>query len=303
MNSNKIRKRTELHSLVDSNDEIKTQFKRGFQEFDDRGNMLKDVVFKPNGEIESALGYTYDERNRLTEEIHYYEGGDTGERIRFKLDEEGNRIEIETTYADGSISLKKIVRFENMVSVKSYDEDGDFESEELIKYNDKGGVIEEIEYNEDRNIVKQDIYEYDEKDRLKSKTEYAENNEFIVKILVEYNEKGNVSSETHLTRKNEVLRKNSYEYDEAGNQIGWGNNQHITKTSLDDNGNPVKEEVLNAANGLVENFKEFKYNEQGLLAEERTFTLGEQYELEPGVVARTQSAFIVTGYEYEFFDE
>jgi hypothetical protein len=302
MNEKKIRKRTELHSLVDANDKIKTQFKRGFQEFDERGNLLKDVVFKPNGEIESALGFRFDDKDRLIEEIHYYEGGDTGERILFKLDEEGNRVEIETTYADESKSIKKIARFENMVSIKTYDEDGDFESEDLIKHNDKGNVIEELSYDEDRKIVKQDMYEYDEENRLHSKTEYAEDNEFIVKILVDYDDRGNIVSETRLNRKNELLGKTTFEYDEKGNRIAWQNNHHRTLTTYNSNGKPIKEEVFNGLNGLTESFTEYRYDDQELLAEERTFTLGDQYELEPGVLARTQSAFIVTGYKYEYID-
>lgn len=303
MNNKKLRKRTIFHSLVDANDNVKKQFKRGYQEFDERGNTLKDVVYKPNGEIESAIGFTFDDQNRLVEEIHYYEGGDTGERIRFKLDKAGNRVEIETTYADESKSLKKIARFENMVSVKAYDEDGEFESEDLVKYNANGDVIEEIQFDEDRKIIRQDIYEYDEENRLKSKTGYLEDNEFEIKILVEYDEMGHVKSETQLNRKDVVINKTSFEHDADGSLVAWQNNRHITRTSFDAEKKPLKEEVVNRANGLVENFTEYKYNEQGLIIEERAFNLGDQYDLEPGVTARTQSSFILTGYEYEFFDD
>jgi hypothetical protein len=301
MSNKKVKKRVEMHALMDANDKIKSQYKRGFQEFDKNGNLLKDVLYKPNGEIESAQGFTYDDKNRLVEEIHYYEGGETGEQIRFKLDKEGKREEIETTYADGSKSLKKIVRFENMISVKSFDEDGDFESEELVKYNSNGDVIEELAYDDERNIVTKHQYEYDGKNRLKARTDYEGEKEFIVRIELAYDYQDQVISETHLNRKGELMRKVSYEYDEKGNQVALQNNHLVTRTTFDEEGKPVRQEIVNNASGFVENFTDYTYDDNGMLIEQRSFAIGEQYELEPGVQARTQSAFVVTGYEYEFF--
>ena len=47
---------------------------------------------------------------------------------------------------------------------------------------------------------------------------------------------------------------------------------------------------------------EYKYGEHGLVIEERMFSMGDAYQLEPGVFSRTASSFLVTRYEYEFYD-
>jgi hypothetical protein len=188
-----------------------------------------------------------------------------------------------------------------MVSVKSFDEDGDFESEELVKYNSNGDIIEELAYDDDRSIVTKKQFEYDSKDRLIARTDFEGEDEFIVRIELKYDDKDQVIGETHLNRKGELMRRVSYEYDEKGNQVAWQNNHLVTRTTFDEHGKPLREEIVNNANGLVENFTEYTYGEHGLLIQQRSFAIGEQYDLEPGVQARTQSAFVVTGYEYEFF--
>ena len=54
---------------------------------------------------------------------------------------------------------------------------------------------------------------------------------------------------------------------------------------------------------MVESFTEYKFDEDGMLAQSRSFEMGEQYQMEPGVMARTKLNFVVIRYEYEFFDK
>ena len=99
----KVKKLVKYIVFAGDDDEIKHQYKSFLQEFDERGNSIREVEYTPDGEIENAAKYKYDEKNRLTEEVHYY-GDEVSEIIRYKLDENGKRTEVETTYADESKS-------------------------------------------------------------------------------------------------------------------------------------------------------------------------------------------------------
>ena len=96
---NKVKRVTKYKAFVGSNDEILKEMKSGFQEFDENSNLVKEVQFTSSGGIESANGYTYDEKNRIVEEIHYYEEEEIGEVIKYKLDDEAENLPLRLSMA------------------------------------------------------------------------------------------------------------------------------------------------------------------------------------------------------------
>ena len=298
----KIRKITKFKGLVGENDELLNEYKSSLQEFDEKNNCTKEVEFTTEGEIETASGYKFDEKNNLIEEIHYFEGGEVGEVVKYKLNDEGKPVEITTNYADGSLSVKKASRFENMVSVKSFDEDEELEGEDLVKYNGDGKIIEEIRYDEDKSIVNHSLYTYNADQKIQSKTVYGENEEFLEKAVFEYDDKGNLIRETHLNRKDLPMDQIIYSYDDSDELIEWYNNQYLLQSKYDEDGRLIYEETRNRGNNIVESFSEYKYNGDGLLIESRDFKLGQQYQLQPNVYTRGKLTFVVTRHELDFFE-
>ncbi len=301
MNMKKVRKVLKHKAFVGNNDEILREFKVGLQEYDDRGNLTKEVQYDNNGQVDVANGYKYDDKNRLIEEIHYYEE-EVGEMISYQLDSEGRIVRSETRYADGSVSVKDYSRTENMITIQAVDEDGDIESEDLLKLDEKGNILEEVHLDEDHKVESKFINTYNQKDQLISRVEFGENDEFIRKVLIEYDDKGNAVAETHLNRKDEVMDHITFSFDDHGNRTEWQNSTYLHRTIFDEENRPVREERLNRRSSLVENFTEYKYDEEGRIESEKTFSMGEEYELEPGAVTRTKSDFIIHRYTYEFFD-
>lgn len=297
----KVRKVIKYKAFVGSNDEILRDMKSGFQEFDENGNLTKEVQYTASGEIESANGYKYDDKHRVVEEIHYYEEEEIGEIIKYKLDDEGKRLAVEITYGDGSVSTKNYLRLKDMITVKTTDEDGDIEAEEVVKIDEHGNALEELHFDEDQNIVTRFINVYDKDHHMISRTEFGENDEFMRKVTVEYDADGNASLETHLNRKDKIIDQVAFTYDKDGNRTVWENSVYINKTLFDANQRPVREERMNRRNNLVEEFTDYTYDEEGKVLSEKTFSMGEEYELEPGAVTRTKSDFILTRYEYEYF--
>ncbi len=298
----KVKKLIKYIVFTDNNDEVKHQYKSFLQEFDERGNTIREVEYTPDGSVDNAAEYKYDEENRLIGEVHFYEDEVT-ETIRYILNEEGKRKEVETTYADGSKSVKKIIRDSNTITVKAFDEDGDPEEEDRITYDEQGRVIEEVKLDDNGKVVYRSVYEYNEKGKLLNKTEYEGEDGSFIKTTPEYDEQDNVISETQITEKGNLVNRVFYEYNKQGDRITWQNNHHIHRIEYDEQHRPVMEETKNRVNNLVENFTKYKYNEQGLVSEEHTFSLGDQYQIEGGMFGGSSSDFVITRYEYEFFEE
>jgi YD repeat-containing protein len=298
----KVKSIVKYKVLIGKDDEILAEFKNSLQEFDSAGNLVKEVQYDREGEIDIANAYKYDDKNRLIEEIHYYEE-ETGERIRYSLDDRGRRTAVQTEYADGSTSNKSFHRNGNLLTVESLDEDGDLESKETIRTDEQGRVLEEARYDEDGALVVKFVNGYDAKGQLVNRKEYVENDELVKKILLEYDHAGNAVQETHLNRRDEVIDNIKFTYDAKGNRTSWQNSVYHQQTVYDKEGRPVREERRNRRNNLVEELTEYTYDEEGKISSEKSFSMGEEYELEPGAVTRTRSDFIVHRYAYEYFDE
>lgn len=298
----KIKRLTKYLGFSGENKEPENEHKSYTQEFDERQNCIKEVEYSPSGEIENASGYKYDHTNRMIEEIHFFNEDEIGEHIKYKLDGEGRRIEIETIYADDAKSIKKINRHEHLVTAQTFDEDGDFEGEEHVKFDEKGRPVEEVQFDEDRSIMQRSVFEYDKSDKMISRINYGEGDEFQMKSLFEYDDRNNLIKLIQLNEKDELIASYAYEYDKNGNQTFQQNNHHLIHSEYDEQGRITIEESRNRTNNMVEKMVEYKYGEHGLVTEERTFSIGDAYQLEPGVFSRTASSFLVTRYEYEFFD-
>lgn len=298
----KVKKLVKYFVIADDDDQIKHQHKSFLQELDKHGNVIREVDYKADGGVDNAADYTYDENNRLIKEVHYYEDG-VSEIIRYNLDENGRRTEVETTYADDSKSVKKIVRDNNTITVTTFDEDGDTEEEEQIKYDEQGRIVEEVKTDEDGKTVTHSEYTYNNKGKLLYKTEYEGDNGSFIKTTLDYDNRDNLVSETQVTDQGNLVQSVNYQYNDKGERTTWQNNYHVHHVEYDEHGRPVTEETKNRMNNLIENFTEYKYNQQGLVAEERTFNLGGQYQIEAAVFGGSSSDFVITKYEYEFYDE
>lgn len=298
----KIKQITVYKAVVGENDEILNEFKRHMQEFDEQQNCVKEVEYTSNGGIESASVYKFNDQNQMTGEIHYFDEDEVGEQIEYEIDEQGKVIEIETTYADESKSIKKIKRNERQITVDIFDEDGETEGKESVKFDNKGRTIEELRLDEDGVVSQRIAYTYTDEDQILTRVENGEKDEFILKTIYTYDEMGNLTQRTRENKKGKMIDSSRFEYDKHSNQTVIQTNQHLQRTAYDDKNRVISQETTSRVNNMVENFTEYKYGEHGQVIEERSFEMGEAYEMNPGVLSRTASNFIVTRYDYEFFN-
>ena len=144
-------------------------------------------------------------------------------------------------------------------------------------------MVEELKYDEDHKIIYHTIYTHNNEGQVESKTVFGEKKEFLEKVVFEHDNNGNVTRETHLNRKDKPINQVVYNYNENGELGEWYNSQYLMQSKYDEKGRLVYEETRNRGNNLVESFTDYKFDKDGILLESRSFTLGEQYQLEPGV--------------------
>lgn len=297
----KIKHLIKYSALVDDRGETVNEFKSFMQEFDEQQNCLKEIEYSSEGKTESASAYKYNDQNKMIAEIHFFENEEVGETIKYKLNEEGLPIEIETTYADNGKSIKKISRTERLLAVKIFDEDGENEGEETVKFDAKKRPIEEIHIDEDSNISQRSVYEYNESDQVLSRIDYGVGDEFQVKTNFTYDTDGNLIQIIQESEKGKLIGSSMYEYDENRNRVLLQNSHHLQRSTFDEKNRVVSEETVNRSNNLVEGFTEYKYGNHDLVTEERTFEMGNSNPQDPLAFGSAKANFLLTRYEYEFY--
>lgn len=293
---------TSYKAFINEENNPVNEYKYSYQEYDFNQNLIKEVFYLKDGHIETASAYKFNESNVMIEEIHYLSDTDVGERVLYKYYNNMDFRSIETIYSDGSKSIKLFKRNGQVLSVTIVNENNKFEGEEISKFDNQENVTEEIIMDEKRDIRQKFLHEYDRRGLLISTTESGENEEFIVKKIFEYNNKNQMIKETHISERGILINVIRSEYNTEGELIlQQQGNKYLIKISYDDKKRRRRDETINLSNNLAEASKIYKYDENDLLTEEISYEMGQQYQLEPGVLGRSGSFNIRIKFHYEFY--
>lgn len=298
----KIRSIIGYTSFVGEDGISENEYKSSYQEYDHNQNVIKDIIYTEDGEFETASEYKFNEANVLLEEIHYLNETDVAERLAYIYDDNENLNEIEITYSDGSKSIKKTSKNGQVLSVTIVDENNNLEGTEIRKIDANGNVVEEIIYDENKNIQQKFLHIYDSEYQIISTTEFGVNEGFIIKKVFEYDGQKHIIKETHYSERGKQINVIISEYNEQGELCSQQyDNNYAIKISYDEEGRRVRDETINLSNELTESLKVYKYDENNFLIEKISYEMGQQYELEPRVLARASSNYISTRLHYEFY--
>ncbi len=160
--------------------------------FDEVGFYKKSEFFTESGRLESNWKYNYDD-GILIESIEYDRNGVPLEKIKYKFDGYGNKIE-ENVYGMGGELLAR-VKYEydkagNMIETNIYKEEesvGFYKKIEKLKYlyDNDGNIIETYLYKEDESIEKLK-HLYDNDGNLIEESRYNEDGELLYKWNLKY---------------------------------------------------------------------------------------------------------------------
>ncbi len=265
---------TDLHS-----DDIQVnKYLYQYNAFDKYGNLLTEIKYTPEGDVEEKIERSYDAQGNLIEEIYYVSEEEESERRTFERDGDGKIRKEFKHYLDGSIDtvyyfydemghlIKKQTLDEEeqvegsmvyeyqqdqLVAQLELDEEGNPVSEKKVRLNETGHPVEQIEWNKADHSHLKIIDEYDAtgkrivslryiNDRLVSRSGYEEDEQGrIVRITEESNQGTSALELTYDERNNVTLQE---EFDRGGELLSR------VERKFDGNDRPLESQVF--VNGM-----------------------------------------------------
>ena len=87
-------------------------YKSAYVNYDKRGNILKEITYKPDGTIKKKETFKYDESGDKIEEIRYDTDGNVKKKIVYKYDDNGLRAVREEYDGKGVLLERQISKYE-----------------------------------------------------------------------------------------------------------------------------------------------------------------------------------------------
>lgn len=272
------------------------------REFDFNGNCLKEFMYTASGEMEKGAEHDFDEAGQVVEARFFVDEDTVGERYVYHLDGDGLRIGTDIYYADGSISRETVARDGQRITTVRVDEDGDLENEIIRIYDAEDRLIEHLVRDESKEITERLVYAFDERGLQESTHYYAGEDLLLYKTFFEYDREGRVIEQITYNPDDSVARFVQFVYNRDGSLASQQvNEDYITHYTYDKEGRTVREETQGVHDELRHALKVFVYDREGLLMEEISYEMGQQFEMEPMVMGRLPSHYLSTRFEYEFF--
>ncbi len=248
-------------------------YKYSMTDFDENGNVVLEVRFNPDEELEDKYIYKYDNKNQLIEEIHYLSYKDIAEHKTYDIDEKGKIVKVYKHYNDGSKDTIEHRYNENdllieQLTIDSYEE---IEAKNVYGYENENLILEEVyEYDE---LISKQSFSYDEKGNIIEENKWTEDDGNLRRVN-EYDKNDKLVKVLFYNKKEELAAKTEYSYNESGkiNEV-TEEDQHgknTTTIQYDDKGNAVEQVEINP-NGDVNNKAIRKFNENNDVVETDVF--------------------------------
>lgn len=185
--------------------------KESSKEFDESGNLLKEISYLPNGDVDEYRENKFDKNNNLILRQSNI-NGEFGDKIEYQYNESGQIIKEIKHYIDGSTDTiqYKYNTSNNLVEKFCIDCDGELEFKELY------------EYDNDNHLIKTERIE-DEETVMIEELKYGTGNQILTKRFVDkLNDQNQVTHyeynpECYLIKESiENDSVTSYEYNDFG---------------------------------------------------------------------------------------
>lgn len=264
-------------------------------EFDKNGQLIQEVKYTEDGEIDEKNVNVYDESGMLKESLTYLDEEAPAEHKSYERDEEGHVIKAYKHYQDGekdTIHYNRNAegRVTEKITIDSFNEE---EARETIEY--EGEKIARRVITEYDEKTLDESFEYDEKGNLTKHTKWTINEEDATYTST-FNEDGNLEKIVKYNEKGKLLSRITYLYKDKKpvrivEENPYGTN--TTQIKYDEKGNPVEQTEENDAGEMNHRVLK-KFNEEGdiieseILIQRHGSGMDQHYKLY---------------YEYQYFEE
>lgn len=264
-------------------------------EYDDRGLLVKEVSYYHKGEMESITTYTYREDLQVENIRKKYIEIDSIEEVKHFYNAKNQRIKI-SRYLRNELSGEELFSYNEagqLVEKNRIDYDDYLKEKEIVDY--EKGIKKYFEYSADDSLFLERTTTLNEKGNPIKEVEvvYGGINEGELETINTYNDKEQLIN-TKMYEEGEMTLNEDYFFNEQGFEIrsvGYDfdlDRKVEIQRLIDDKGRILKEEQV--VNGVLANYFEKVYNENGQLVYKKVF------DLEEGSGIEEEREFV---YEYE----
>jgi len=262
------------------------EYKFSTTEYDENGNVVLELKFNADHQLEDKFVNKYNDKGVLVEEKHYLSAKDLAEHKTYELDESGKILQAFKHYNDGTRDKIQYTYDNNgnlteKTTIDSYDE---VEAKEVFEYEGTNLIKKEsFEYDD---LVSKDTFAYDPDGNVVEESSWTE--EDSNRRSNTYDKNGHIEKVLFYNKKDELVAKTTYRYNEEGKIIGvaeetpYGNSK--TTISYDEKGNAI-EQIEKNDQGVLNNSAKRKFNENNDVVETEVFIemhgkgVNQQYEL------------------------
>jgi len=150
--------------LLISETEIRDSQTTGYSvcEYDDAGNMIREIWYSPEGTENNWFSYEYDNLGEVIRK-YLYAGDECLYWNEYTYDEYGNLIS-DYSYHSDELQGWTTFRYDNenmLIEESRYNTDGALTRKYIYEYNECGDVSMETAYDSDGSLVSGNVYEYD----------------------------------------------------------------------------------------------------------------------------------------------
>lgn len=287
------------NAFVNQDGETEYEFLSSLTRMDQNGKVLEEINWSDQDTLESKSSFVYDDEGHLLEEAAFLNEEDVSDQKKYIYDSDGRISRIEVQYGDGSLS-KQVFEYKGGKTLMTItDENGEFEGSEERIFNENGNIVEYTRKGPENETESQYLYQYDENQNLTASVELDRDGDIRVKRIYEYDEKNRRISDTGYNLAGEVIYSRTYLYNDADQIEEETVDEYTIVFEYDDSGRDSRH--LTYKNDDLESIKLFRYNEDGLLAEEISVQSGERYTIVPHLLSEENTNFLSRKYSYEFY--
>lgn len=231
-------------------------------EYDEEGQLLSEIKYNEDGEVEDKKVNSYDAEGRLLEEISYLGDDDMAEHMAYERDADGKVLKAYKIYQDGERDTIHYNRdaegnLIEKITIDSFDEE---EAREIIDYENKQVVLRKrYEYDE---LLLEESFTYDENRKMTGHTKWSAEDE-EARYESSFDSQGRILHMRKLTLKGKILSEAVYHYE--GDHLVKivekdSHGENTTSLVYDDAGNPVEQTEKNKQ-GELNNRAVRQYND------------------------------------------
>jgi hypothetical protein len=205
------------YDSADSN----SRYLASYKEFDENGNITKEIGYRPDTLIENNYSNIYDANNHLIEHSIYDENNELLECHKYDLDENGRVIGESCFYAEMDDNDYTTYLYDNdghLIEKRNVDSDNELYHLKQFTYENQKLIKEQL-FNDEQKLETETIYEYDENGLRISEINIDNLEGDKQTFKYDYNELGQRIETLHYNKKDQLVAKSFFEYDEQGVNI------------------------------------------------------------------------------------